>query len=596
MYKLSDVPKIIDLLLSKNLITKTDYDDLVKSHVKTGISLEVLIEQRNLVPAEELTKARGEILGVKYIDLTGIEVDHEILQKIPADIAKQHLLFPFALKDDVLSLAMADPLDLQLIEYIEKKSQTSVEPFIATISSLNTSIEREYSKSMGEEVSKAIQDAETEVTERTMKENLKSTENAEEVIKTSPVAQIVSVLLEYAVKSGASDIHIEPFEDGTRIRYRIDGVLQEKFPLPQQVHDSLVARIKILAHMKIDEHRMPLDGKFKIIFGKSKTDLRVSTLPTMYGEKVVIRLLKDQQETFTFKDLGLWGKSLQVFEHNLAQTTGIILITGPTGSGKTVTNATALSKLNKVGVNIITLEDPIEINIKGVNQVQINPKAGLTFASGLRSILRQDPNIIMVGEIRDSETAQLAIQAALTGHLVLATVHTNSAPGVVPRLVDMGVEKFLLASTLNVSLAQRLARKICPYCKEEYTPSKEIEDKIKEILGEDKFNLGLGPSPFRDNDGSVKQEPHTKGSIKLYRGTGCAKCNNLGYKGRIGLYEVMDITPDIQKATLNGEATSVIKKIAIENGMITLIQDGYLKSMWGETTIEEVLSVVGDQT
>ena len=287
----------------------------------------------------------------------------------------------------------------------------------------------------------------------------------------------------------------------------------------------------------------------------------------------------------------MWGKSLNTFKKDLEKTTGIILVTGPTGSGKTVTNATALNKLNKIGVNIITLEDPVEISIPGVNQVQINPKSGLTFASGLRSILRQDPNIIMVGEIRDTETAQLAIQAALTGHLVLATIHTNSAPGAIPRLIDMGVEKFLLASTISVALAQRLPRRICKHCKESYEPSKEIIENIKTILGEDLYKLGLGPSPFKKENGEIRDEPHTKEKPILYRGKGCDKCNNTGYKGRIGIYEIMEMTEKVEKLTITGAATIDIRKQAIEDGMITLVQDGYLKAMWGITTIEEILSV-----
>ena len=320
-------------------------------------------------------------------------------------------------------------------------------------------------------------------------------------------------------------------------------------------------------------------------------------MPTVFGEKAVIRLLKDQKTTFTLNQLGMWGEGLKKVDEALKQTTGIMLVTGPTGSGKTVTLATSLDKLNTIRVNIITLEDPVEISISGVNQVQINPQAGLTFASGLRSILRQDPNIIMVGEIRDVETARLAIQAALTGHLVLATLHTNSASGAIPRLIDMGVETFLIASTVNVIMAQRLTRRICINCIESFSPEEKLKEDIKNVLGERLMRAGLGPSPFAKNqyaDKTAKPAENSNNEIKLYRGKGCDRCNNTGYKGRIGIYEVMSVNSEIQKLAENNAPSDEIQKKAVENGMITLVQDGYLKALWGVTTIEEVLSVADE--
>jgi type IV pilus assembly protein PilB len=396
------------------------------------------------------------------------------------------------------------------------------------------------------------------------------------------------MVMETAVKTGASDVHIEPGEKTTRLRYRVDGILEEKRALPKEMHESLVARIKILSNMKIDEKRVPQDGRFKIEVGKTKTDLRVSTLPTIYGEKVVIRLLKEEGKVFTFQDLGLRGLSLKRFEEALLKPVGMILVTGPTGSGKTVTLASALSKLNTVRVNIVTVEDPVEIRIPGVNQVQINSQAGLTFAQGLRSFLRQDPNIIMVGEVRDGETANLAVQAALTGHLVISTLHTNSASGAIPRLLDMKIENFLLASTLNAVLAQRLVRTICNDCKVEYDPPDEIQKEIKKVID------GVSHSHvLMSKDKSIMDavKKGASGKLKLYRGNGCDKCGGSGYRGRTGIFEVLEVSLGIQKLTLENSSASAIQSLAVEEGMLTLEQDGYLKVIEGKTTIEEVLRV-----
>jgi len=602
--------KLEDVLLQKGLIDQNQFNEIAREKIETGLSAEKIISKNKLIDPIELIKTKSEITGIPFADPTQTDVNPEVMTLVKESTARKYNLMPFDKDDLTISVAMQDPNDLDAIQYIERSTKLRVQTFVSTSELIDKAIEKEYSKSLGSDVTEAIEQAAAS-TPKKMKETLKDDiEEAKEVIKVSPVAQIVSIILEYAVKSGASDIHIEPFENNTRIRYRIDGVLQEKFPLPKAMHNSITARIKILASMPIDEKRKPLDGKFKVIFGETKTDLRVSSLPTVFGEKIVIRLLKDQKDTFTLKDLGVWGKAHAIFDKALEQTTGIILVTGPTGSGKTVTLATSIAKLNSIKVNIITLEDPVEINIPGVNQVQVNVQAGLTFASGLRSILRQDPNIIMVGEIRDVETAQLAIQAALTGHLVLATLHTNSAPGAIPRLIDMGVENFLLASTLYVALAQRLTRKICLDCKESYDPPTEIKKTIKEILGDKLLQVGLGPSAFSKDvetddevdekyEKSIKEAPtsqsaKTENDIKLFRGKGCNKCGDTGYKGRIGLYEVMEVTQSIRDLTEKNSPTADIQQKAVEEGMITLVQDGYLKALWGITTIEEVLSVADE--
>jgi type II secretory ATPase GspE/PulE/Tfp pilus assembly ATPase PilB-like protein len=394
-----------------------------------------------------------------------------------------------------------------------------------------------------------------------------------EVITEAPIAKIVSTILEFAVKSRASDIHIEPHEERTRIRYRIDGILMEKLLLPMTVQEAVVSRIKILSGMKIDEKRIPQDGRFNFRAGDDEVDLRVSTLPVIYGEKVVMRLLKKTAKVPTLGDLGLKGMALKTLGEAILIPHGIILITGPTGSGKTTTLYAVLSAINTARVNIVTLEDPIEYEIPGVNQVQVNPQAGLTFASGLRSFLRQDPNIILVGEIRDKETTELAIQASLTGHLVFSTLHTNSASGALPRLLDLGAETFLLASSITCVVGQRICRRICPHCKEAYEPKESLVKDIKQVLGP-------LATPFEKN-----------GTFQIYRGAKCAECNGTGYLDRVGIFEVLPITEKIGRLILERSPASQIEKLARDDGMIVMKQDGYLKVLEGVTSIEEVLRV-----
>ena len=597
-------PKLEDILLQKELIDQATYDRINLEHIKTGTLIKDILKRDNLVNNSDIIRAQAETMGIPYVDFENLHAEPEAIALIPEALARKNIIFPFKIVNDRLNIAMEDPEDLELIQYIEKLTKRSLDIFVSTEENILHAIDKEYGKGISKDVSEAIEQAAANTTQK-MKETLQNIEQADEIIKVSPVAQIVSVVLEYAIKSGASDIHIEPFEDRTRIRYRIDGVLTDRFPVPSTIHNSVVARIKILANMPIDEKRKPLDGKFKVEIGNKRTDMRVSTIPTVFGEKVVIRLLKNDQEKLTLDKLGLWGEALINFEKALEQTTGIILVTGPTGSGKTVTLATSLDKLNSVKVNIITLEDPVEISMPGVNQVQINIAAGLTFAAGLRSILRQDPNIIMVGEVRDIETARLAIQAALTGHLVLATLHTNSAVASIPRLIDMGIEPFLIASTVNVCLAQRLSRKLCNSCKQEYEPSDAVKEDIKKILGDKLLTIALGETQLGLKEKHEDHEyPSANGEsipvnqekkIKLYKPVGCDKCNNTGYKGRIGVYEVLKISPGLRKLAEDNAPIDKLHKEAVDNcGMITLVQDGYIKALWGITTVEEVLSVADE--
>ncbi|OGC47597.1 hypothetical protein A2886_02310 [candidate division WWE3 bacterium RIFCSPHIGHO2_01_FULL_42_13] len=579
---------IEDVLFEKKLLTSDQVSAINLEHLNTGKSIDQIIKERNFVSNNDYIKAFGEVYGIEYMPLEGRIIDPKLSELVSHNLAQKYNAAPFALDEvsKVISVAMVDPLDLQTIEFIERKTGYKVKPYISSLAEIEAVNEQQSGKAIGEEISAALE--EISATTLKIEENQGDLTADEATLRDAPIARIVGMILETAVKTGASDVHIEPEETKTRLRYRVDGVLEEKRTLPREMHDSLVARIKILASMKIDEKRLPQDGRFKVEVGKTKTDLRVSTLPTVYGEKVVIRLLKEEGSVFSFRDLGIRGLSLSRLEEAIIKPVGMVLVTGPTGSGKTVTLASALSKLNTTKVNIVTIEDPVEIRIPGVNQVQVNPQAGLTFATGLRSFLRQDPNIIMVGEIRDGETAELAIHAALTGHLVLSTLHTNSAGGSIPRLLDMGVENFLLASTLNAVLAQRLVRKICVDCKEEYSPPPEIVDDIRRIVGKIQHSQILMSKDKTIVD-AVKLGQGE--NLKVFRGKGCEKCGGTGYRGRTGIFEVMIMSDKIQTLTLGRSSESQIQTAAVEDGMLTLDQDGYLKVLEGITTIEEVLRV-----
>lgn len=561
------IPSTVEDVLAVWGLLKPDQVVYVKNESKrTGSPSEKVIAQMNWVPAEKLTEAKAHVIGVSFAKPDALPLSPELLDFIPEDVAKQFNVIPIAHEGNTLSMAMVDPMDLQTIEFIEKKSGMTVRPFMATLDSISRAISDQYNRGLSKEVSEALKEAAPGVTKTQVQ-----TVEASAVLGEAPVARIVSTILEYGIKVKASDIHIEPLENETRVRYRIDGILQEKLVLPKKIHDAIVSRIKILGSMKIDEKRIPQDARFNFKIAQEELDLRISTLPTAYGEKVVMRLLKKTGGVPTLPDLGLRGKALQNLMDNIAKPHGIILVTGPTGSGKTTTLYSVLSKLNSTAVNIVTLEDPIEYQIAGVNQVQVNPQAGLTFASGLRSFLRQDPNIIMVGEIRDAETADLAVQASLTGHLVFSTLHTNNAAGALPRLLDMHAEPYLIASTVTCVVGQRVLRKVCNSCKLPKKLTAEVEGEIKKVLV-DLFDF-------------------SKNKVSLFEGKGCPDCNNTGYSGRIAIFEVLPISEKISRLILVRETSQTIEKTAMAEGMITMIQDGYLKVLEGITTIEEVLRV-----
>ncbi len=554
-----------EILFNQGLITSDQLSAIKLESINSGQPIEKIIIAHNLVPSEKMIQAKAQIINVPFIKLEDKAIAADVLNLIPEPAARRYHIIPFDEKEGELWVAMADPLDFQIIQFVEKRAGLRVKPFLAPGQDILKAISDQYSQNLTTDVTSALKEV----------ESVKPEEEAQagpEILREAPVSNIINQLLEYAIKSRASDIHIEPQDDRTRVRYRIDGILQEKVLLPKGVHDALVSRIKILSVLKIDEKRLPQDGRFSFTYGQNTVDIRVSTVPTVFGEKVVLRLLPKSSGAPSLLELGLRGTSLKSLESQLLRPHGIILICGPTGSGKTTTLYSVLSKISTTKVNIVTIEDPVEYQISGVNQVQANTQIGLTFASALRSFLRQDPNIIMVGEIRDSETADLAIQAALTGHQVFSTVHTNSAAGAPPRLLDMGVEPFLLTSALNVVVGQRVVRKICSSCKIELGVPPEVVENIKLVLG--KF---LPAS-----------------SLKLFKGKGCQKCAETGYLGRVGIFEVLVISEKIAKLILEHASSGKIEEEAVSEGMITMKQDGYLKVLEGVTTMEEVLRVAQD--
>lgn len=578
---------IEDELFKDGIITEAQLQEVKIEALNSPTPIEEIILDKGYASEEDIARTKANILKIPYVDLKDATISAEILNYVPEPIAHKYLLVPFKIEDNVLHVAMADPLDSQVIQFLQQKTEKKILAYIAPTATIERTISDQYAHSLSSDVNAALKET-GNAEQKTAREDKAI---KEDIIRDAPVAKIVSTILEYGLKSRASDIHIEPQEDRTRIRYRIDGILTEKLSLPRKVHDAVVSRVKILSEMKIDEKRIPQDGRFNFKMESQEVDLRVSTLPTVHGEKIVMRLLRKSGGVPTLQELGLRGTALKNFESQVLKPHGIILITGPTGSGKTTTLYSVLTKINTTAVNIVTLEDPVEYQMAGVNQVQINPQAGLTFASGLRAFLRQDPNIIMVGEIRDRETAELAIQAALTGHLVFSTIHTNSAAGALPRLLDMGGEPFLIASSVNAIEGQRVARKICRACIEELTPPDEVVQDMKEVLGS-LFDAAMERGVESVTDGVIVQKKTgTIGTPKVYRGKGCSECGGTGYKGRLGVYEVLVVSEKVGKLILEHAPASKIEAQAKEEGMITMKQDGYLKVLEGLTTLEEVLRV-----
>ena len=577
------------LLKQGGIVNDSQLGELKTLAKRSKQSLQETVIDQKVVSDEKLTKMIGELIDVPFVRIEPKDILDDVLKKIPEHIARQYNVVLFAINDDgSLSLAMEDPDDVQALNFIQKEIGYNTKVFLATKSNILDCLEN-YRGDMNDELDEVIsvqKDASAE------DQNVSQDDFAEN----SPIAQTVNLLLEYAIKSNASDIHIEPREDYVQVRYRIDGVLKEVNKLPRNVHGALVSRIKILSNLKIDERRVPQDGRFKIKVSGKQYALRVSTLPIADGEKVVMRILDESNQAISLDKLGYWGLSLATVKDAMAQPNGMILVTGPTGSGKSTSLFSVLSELNTPDVNISTIEDPVEYKIPGVNQTQTNAKAGMTFASGLRALLRQDPNIIMVGEIRDGETANLGVQAALTGHLVFSTLHTNNAATCLPRLLDMGIEPFLIASTVKAVIGQRLVRRLCMNCRQEYVPNAEELSYIVQMFSLKQGSIQrlheLEGQAFADKIGGDTPMGSTDVTIqRLWRPNpeGCDECNHVGFRGRVGIYEVLGISVPIQKMITANATSNDIQEQAISEGMVTMQTDGLIKSLRGVTTIEEVL-------
>ncbi len=560
-----------ELLLKAGRVTADHVQQALAMQKEQGGRLGTNLVKLGFLDESQLVQALSQHFGVPSVALDGIRLDDSIIKIIPADVARKYTILPIAKQGAKVTIAMLDPTNVFAMDDIKFMTGYNVEPVVASEAALRAAIDRYYGsthaielKKVMEEVTEAA-DASLEVLDEEEELDLAALESQAEE---APVVRLVNIVLTDAIKRGASDIHIEPYEKEYRVRYRIDGLLYEMMKPPLKLREAITSRVKILAKLDIAEKRLPQDGRIKIktrIQGKIKDlDFRVSVLPTIFGEKVVLRLLDKDMLMLDMTRLGFESDSLRRFEQAILRPYGMVLVTGPTGSGKTNTLYSALSRINNSDVNIITAEDPVEFNIPGINQVQMKEQIGLNFAAALRSFLRQDPNIILVGEIRDFETAEVAIKAAMTGHLVLSTLHTNDAPSSINRLMNMGIEPFLVATSVHMIAAQRLVRRICSYCKE---PTDV-------------------PAAALVNIGFTEQEAR---ALKLLRGRGCERCSNTGYKGRIALYEVMDVSDDVRELILSGASAYELRQKAVQNGMIGLRESGLQKIRDGVTTLDEVL-------
>jgi type IV pilus assembly protein PilB len=597
---------LAEKLLRQGKVTDEQLATLRELETHDKKPLQDLAVKNNLITEKELTRLYAAEIEVPMVELVARDIKKDNLHMLPERIARQYHAIVFEVDENGTKLvAMEDPDDIQALNFLQKQLGNDIRVYVTTATLLQQALDQ-YRENVGSELTKVISDE--EITEET--EEL----NEDDLAEDSPIAQTVNLLIEYGVKSGASDIHIEPREGYVITRYRIDGLLREANKLPRKVLGALVSRIKILSNLKIDEHRAPQDGRFKVQVAGGTYALRVSTLPIVDGEKVVMRILNESTKASDFEELGFWGISKETLEQAITQPHGMVLVTGPTGSGKSTTLFSVLSRLNTPNVNISTVEDPVEYRIPGVNQTQVNPVAGMTFTNGLRALLRQDPNIIMVGEIRDGETAGLGVQAALTGHLVFSTLHTNNAATCLPRLLEMGIEPFLIASTVRVVVGQRLVRRLCSNCRESYQPDavqlKQLSHSFKLDGNSSMGHIhelemkaladGIGSSKTIANIAKTKtatssDELSTTATAvhRLWKAhdDGCDMCNHSGYKGRIGIYEVLHNSDAVQQLIVANGTSDNIQATAIKEGMITMQLDGFIKALRGETTIEEILRV-----
>jgi len=564
------------ILVNAEALSETDFDNYAQEAAKDNQPLENLLMEKKVITSSTLYENAANFYKIPFVDLKTQTIRKDVLLAIPESVVSTHNLIAFDTTPTEIKIATLDPSNLEIFEFIAKKTGLQPKIHLTTPDSLKEAV-KQYHKGLKAEFGyldegKKIAGEETDKDLKKLAEDL-------------PVVRIVDTLLEYAIMEGASDIHIEPEEKDVLVRYRVDGILRNVMILPKTVQSGIAARLKILSNLKVDEHRLPQDGRFKIVNNEYKVSFRVSILPTFDGEKIVLRLLNEKAQAIGLEQLGLQKKSFEALKRNIAKPHGMILVTGPTGSGKTTTLYTVLGILNKPEVNISTVEDPIEYRMPKVNQSQVNAKIGYTFANALRAFLRQDPDIIMVGEIRDSETAEIAVHAAMTGHLVLSTLHTNDAITTLPRLAEMGVPSFLLATTVNIIIAQRLVRKICPNCIQSFNLDREMTEELQRQLNMESILKTL------EKEKTILDAKKGLANLLFYRGKGCKRCNNTGYKGRIGIYEALEVDENVRNLILKKSDGSEIGEYAKKKGVISIVEDGFIKAKNGITTIEEILRV-----
>jgi len=559
--------KLKEAVVQEGLLTPEQFDRVSEDALRLGQAIPSLLISRNIISLNYYNNLLSGYFGVPFADLEARAVNEELLKNLPEMIARQKRAIVFGKEnDESLSVALSDPSDLSTIAFLEKYLKVKIKPYFASEADLNKGFSI-YSRAVAEDYKNTIK--------KNVLASLEKRITGEQGATEVPIVDIINNILSYALSLRASDIHAEIFEDLILVRYRIDGILHEIIEIPKEVYPAITARIKLLGAMKIDEHYKPQDGRFRYKVGSDMVDIRVSIIPTFYGEKIEMRLLASTSKPLSFAELGMLPETAKIVEENVRKSYGMALVTGPTGSGKSTTLYSVLSILNRPEVNIVTIEDPIEYDMKYVNQTQVNVVAGITFASGLRAILRQDPNIIMVGEIRDEETADIAVQASLTGHMVLSSLHTNDAPTAIPRLFDMKIQPFLVSAVLTVIVAQRLVRGICKTCIYSHAPS----DYLTKLVKDEVVVLGI-----QDRFAVPKL---------VYSGKGCAACNGIGYKGRMGIFEVVNVSEEMRKLILSPEfSLDNLRKLARKEGMISMFEDGLKKVELGMTTVEEVLRVV----
>jgi type IV pilus assembly protein PilB len=575
--------KLITLLIQEGLVAEDELRATEAEAKKQNKPMMVVLNERGVVDDELLTHAIAQVSGVPYVNLSNSVIDQDVLALLPEDIAERFMAVPLAEVQNRLAVAMIDANNVQAVDYLANRIQRPIKVFMASETGVRHVLDQ-YRTDLSSVDEAAV--VSQEEASRAGDNDIKT------IVQDSPISRALSTILEYAVKSRASDVHIEPLEKALKIRCRVDGVLREIMQLPKSIEPALVSRIKILSNLKIDEHRIPQDGQFTVKVAAKEVDLRIAISPVVWGEQVVIRLLDKPGNSFDLEEMGYAGRALRAIRKGVRRPNGMVLTSGPTGSGKSTSLYALIKEIKDDTVNIVTLEDPVEYKMDGVNQIQVNAEVGLTFASGLRSILRQDPDVVMVGEIRDSETASLGVQAALTGHLVFSTLHTNSAAGVLPRLLDMGVEPFLIASTVNTIIGQRLVRRVA--AKRDTYQSNPIETQnilatVGHLLPKTKADVARVSEDLGYKDLPLAGQS----AYTLVKGKDTLQTPR-GYSGRAGLYEVMDVTTEIQNLIISHATSSEIQRKAVEQGMITMRQDGYLKALQGITTIEEVNRVAAD--